>query len=195
MKDAVDQLRGIGARRRALEHPEQVRGMAQPFIRSYRLEPLAQSRVRGDDHRHLRGQANAFADYGLARIVARLRIEGGKRRNRGAQHIHRMRRCDGANDGQDRRWQFARGFQFAIEFRKLRLGRQLAAQQQPRRLFECRMFGKIVDRIAAVAQFADAAVDEGARRPVEIDALQSAVNLDRLVCFGHLWPRSAPKAK
>jgi hypothetical protein len=27
-------------------------------------------------------------------------------------------------------------------------------------------------------------------RSVEIDALQSMVNLDRLVCFGHLWPRS-----
>ena len=179
-------LYGVGARRRALEHPKQIRGVGWFLIRGDRLESFAQPCVGGDDHRHLRGQANAVADHGFVRIV-----ESGQRRNRGAKHVHRMRRFDGANDVEDRSRQFARGFQFTIEFRKLHSGRQFAAQQQPGRLLECRMFGEVVDRMAAVAQLADAAVDESARRTVEIDA-SSAVNLDRLVCFGHLWPRSRP---
>src|SRR4029077_2907433 len=52
------------------------------------------------------------------------------------------------------------------------------------------MLGEIVDRIAAVAQLANSPVDERAWRSIEIDALQSPVNLDRLVCFGHSWPHS-----
>ena len=146
--------------------------------------------MRGNDHRHLRRKTDALADHRVARIVGGVGIEGGKRQGRGAHHVHRMRRFDAANDVEDRRGQFTRGFQGAVEFGELRFGRQFAVQQQPRRLLECRMLGEIMDRIAAIAQLADAAVDEGARRAVEIDALQSAVNLDWLVCFGHLWPRS-----
>src|SRR5579863_1993089 len=51
------------------------------------------------------------------------------------------------------------------------------------------MLGEIVDRIAAITQLTGASIDESARRAVEIDTLQAAVNLDRFVCFSHLWPR------
>ena len=170
----------------AFEHPQQIGGVRQLLARADRIEPFAKPCVRRDDHRHLRGQADAFAQHRLARIVGGIGIEGSKRRSGGAQHIHRMRVLDGADDVEDRRRQFACGLQVMVEFRKLRLVRQFAVQQQPGGFLERRMLGEIVDRIAAVAQLADAAVDEGAWRAVEIDTLQAAVNLDRFVCFSHL---------
>ena len=63
--------------------------------------------------------------------------------------------------------------------------RQLAIEQQPRGFLEARMFSEIVDGIAAVAQVARPAVDERARRAIEVDAFQAAVNLDCFGCFGH----------
>ena len=81
--------------------------------------------------------------------------------------------------------QFARGFQFGVEAGELLLGRQFAAQQEPCGLLETGMFGEVVNRIAAIAQFAGLAVDKGARRAVEIDTREAAMNLDRFVCFGH----------
>jgi hypothetical protein len=47
------------------------------------------------------------------------------------------------------------------------------------------MFSEIVDGIAAVAQLTRLTVDERARRAIEVDAFQAAVNLDRLGRFGH----------
>jgi hypothetical protein len=187
MKDeiAVDQLRRVGARLLAFEHPQQIGGVRQLSARGHRFQSVAQTRMRGDDHRRLRGQAYPLADHGVAGIVRRVGIERGERRGRGTQHIHRMRRFDGVDDVEDRRGKFPRDLQLSVELRKLRLIRQLAVQQQPGGLLETRTFGKVVDRIAAIAQFADAAVNERARRAVEINALQSAVNLDRFVCFSH----------
>jgi hypothetical protein len=39
--------------------------------------------------------------------------------------------------------------------------------------------------IAAEAQFTRFAVDKGAWRPFEINAFETALNLDRFGCFGH----------
>jgi hypothetical protein len=47
------------------------------------------------------------------------------------------------------------------------------------------MFSEIVDGIAMVAQVARLAVDERARRTIEVDASQAAVNLDCFGRFGH----------
>jgi hypothetical protein len=45
-------------------------------------------------------------------------------------------------------------------------------QQEPSGFLEARILGEIVDRIAAIAQFAGLAVDERAGRTIEIDAFQ-----------------------
>ena len=182
---AVDQLRGIAARLFALEHPQKIGGVAECRVGRHRLEPGTDARMGGDDHRHLRGQPHALAQRGLARIVGGFGIERGERGHRRAQHVHRMGALKGAHDVEHRRRQLARRFQLGIEGRKLPRARQIAVQQQPGGLLEARMLGQIVDRIAAIAQLAGLAVDEGAGRAVEIDALEAAMNLDRFGCFGH----------
>jgi hypothetical protein len=47
------------------------------------------------------------------------------------------------------------------------------------------MLGQVMDRVAAIAEFAGLSVDECAGRPVEIDAFEAALNLDRFGRFGH----------
>ena len=182
---AVDQLRGIGARFLAGQHPEQIGGVAERRVGGDRLLAGADARMRGDDHRHLRRQPHGLAQRRLARIVGGLRIESGERGRRRAQHVHRMRRFDGADNVEHRRRQLACRLQFGIEGRELLLVRQFAVEQQPRGFLEARMLGKIVDRIAAIAQLAGLSVDEGAGRAVEVDASEAALNLDRFVSFGH----------
>ena len=75
----------------------------------------------------------------------------------------------------------ARRLQLRIEARELRAVGKLTMEQQPCGLLEARMLRQIVDRIAAVAQLARLAIDERARRAIEINALEPAVNLDRCV--------------
>ena len=182
---AIDQLRGIGARLFPGQHPEQIGGVAERRIRSDRLLTDANARMGGDDHRHLRGQPHRLAQGCFARIVGRFRIEGGKCGRRSAQHIHRVRILDGADDVEHRRRQFTGGLELAVECRELLLVRQFAVQKQPGRFLKARLLGKIVDRIAAVAQFAGLAVNEGAGRAIKVDPFEAALNLDRLGCFGH----------
>jgi len=119
------------------------------------------------------------------------RIERRQRRGRGAQHVHRMRVLDRTDDIEHRRRQFARRFQLSIKARQLLFARQIAVEQQPGRFLEAGMLGEIVDRITAIAQLAGLAVDEGAGRTVEIDARETAMNLDRFVGFGHCLLRPA----
>ena len=88
---AVDQLRGVAARLLALEHPQEIGGVTERIVGRDRLEPGADARMGGDDHRHLRAQPHALAQRRRARIIGRVRIEAGERGHRRAQHIHRMR--------------------------------------------------------------------------------------------------------
>ena len=141
--------------------------------------PVAQHRPKGRDQ--------LVSD--ITRTCGIVVILFGKRaaqhRSAGTQDIHRMCRFDGANDVDDCRRQCPRSFQFGIEGRELLLVRQSTMKKQPRSLLEARMFGEIVDGLAAVAQVPRLAVDERARRAIEVDAFQAAVNLDCFGCFGH----------
>ena len=60
---------------------------------------------------------------------------------------------------------------------KLSLARQLAMQQQVRRLLEGRLLRQVVDGVAAIAQLARLAVDKSSLRALEIDILEAAMDL------------------
>ena len=182
---AVDELRGVATRLGSRKHPQQVGRMRKPAVGGYRFESLADARMRGDDHGDLRGQADALTQRSLARDVGDLRIERRERGGGGAQHVHRMGGLHHADDVVDRLGQAARRLEVVVEGGELPRVRQLAIEQQPRGFLEARMFSEIVDGIAAVAQVARLAVDERARRAIEVDAFQAAVNLDCFGCFGH----------
>src|SRR5262249_48634162 len=108
-----------------------------------------------------------------------------ERRNRGAQHVHRMRRlyrfyyCE----------YFFRQFSCVLKFQsksiKLGLLRKLALQQEVAALFKRRVLREVVDRVAAVAQLARAPVDAAHARAVEVDVLQAAPDLDLGRFFRH----------
>ena len=61
----------------------------------------------------------------------------------------------------------------AVKRLHLRRGRQLAVQQKIGRLLEGGVLRQVVDRIAAIAQFAGLAVDEGRGRALEVDVLEA----------------------
>ena len=182
---AVDQLRGVGARLLAGQHPEQIGGVTERLVGRDRFLPFADARMRGNDHRHLRCQPHGLAQGRFARIVRRVGIECRQRRCRRAQHIHRMRRLDGTNNVEHRRGKLARRLELGVEARELLLARQFAVEKQKSGFLEARMLGQVMDRVAAIAELAGLSVDERAGRPVEIDAFEAALNLDRFGRFGH----------
>src|SRR5216684_1148152 len=96
-----------------------------------------------------------------------------------------MCRFDRADDVGNRRRQFAGSLEIRVESRKLPLVWQFAVKQKPGRLLKARMFGEIVDRVAAVTQFPGLAINEGAGGPIKVNAFKTALNLDRLGGFGH----------
>ena len=111
------------------------------------------------------------------RIVGDLWVERGQCRDCSAQHVHGVRGLHGLDDVEDRRRQLAGGLQLGVDAGQLRLGRQLAVQQQVGGLLEGRVLGQIVDGIAAIAQLAGLAVDESSFRPLEVDILEAAMDL------------------
>ena len=152
--------------------------MREVGIRRHRLPSAADRLVCGDDHRHLRGQAHAFAHRRCRGKIVNLGVESSQRGHGRAQHVHRMRIANGANDVDHSRGQRARSPEAGLESIELCPRRQLAMEQQVARFLERRAGGEIVDRIAAVEKLAGAPVDEAHARAVEIHALQSAMNLD-----------------
>ena len=145
--------------------------MPETRIRRHRLAAVADVLVRGDDHRHLRGEPHALAQRGRGRFVRDLRVEGGERRHRRAQHVHRVRALDRADDFIGRFRQRARRFQLGFECLELAARGQLAPENQIAGFLEGRALGEIVDRIAAVEQLACAPVDEADARAVEVHPL------------------------
>jgi len=63
MQDHVDvhESRGIGARPFALQHPQEIRRMRKSGIGRNDIAVVAKVLVRGDDHRHLRGETSSLA--------------------------------------------------------------------------------------------------------------------------------------
>ena len=162
--------------------------MAEAGVGRERRLAFADVMMGADDHRRLRGQPNPFAHIRLSRFVGALRVEGRKRRDAGAQHIHWMGGLDALDDLEHGRRKSARLLQFGLEALERRATRQLAMQKQEGRLLEARIYGKIMDRIAAVAKLSGLAVDGARSRALEIHILQAAINLDRLVLFAHgVW--------
>ncbi len=183
---AVDQLRGIGARLFAVSIHSRLAAWLSVGVGRHRLETGADARMRRDDHRHLRGQPHrpcAASPRANCRAVS-----GSKAASADAAVRSTSIGCavfDRADDIEHRRRQLARRLELGVEVCELLLGRQFAVEQQPSGLLETRMFGEVVNRIAAIAQLAGLAVDERAGRTVEIDTREAAMNLDRFVCFGH----------
>ena len=73
----VEEPGGIGARPLPLQHVEEVGGVAEGGIGGDRRPPVPDVVVGGDDHRHLGGEADAFPQSRLGRIVGGVRVERG----------------------------------------------------------------------------------------------------------------------
>jgi hypothetical protein len=117
--------------------------------------------------------------------VADLGIEGGERRHRGSQHVHRMRRAHQADDVENSRRKRACRLELGVEALELGARRQFAVQQKAAGLLERRARGEVVDRIAAIEELACAAIDEADARAIEVNALQPAMDLDLVGVLGH----------
>ena len=141
--------------------------------------------VGGDDHRHLGGEADSLAQRRLAGVVGALRIEGAERGHRGAQHFHRVRVGDGADDVVDGARQLARLAQAALEVGEARTLRQLALEEQAGGLLESGAPGEVVDGVAPVAELPRPSIDETGGRPVEVDALQAPMDFDSAFITAH----------
>ena len=180
----VHKRAGVLARGLPLEHVKEIRGVAEPRARRYRVPAVAHVVMRAHDHRHLRRQPDALAAGRIERVVAGLRVVRGKRGDRGPQHVHGMRVLHRADDVVDRPRQGARFLQRGIEGLELGPAGQLAVEQEVGGLLEGRMQGEIVDRVPAIAQLAGPAVDERGRRSLEAQILQAAMHLG-LAGLGH----------
>ncbi len=149
--------------------------MAEARVGRHGLAPIADMLVRGDDHRHLGGEPDTFAQRRRGRFIGGLGIKRRECRHRGAQHVHRVGAPDQSDHVVDLRGQRARGLQFRRECVELRARGQFALQQQVAGFLEGRMRGKLMDRIAAVTQLAVASVDIAHARAVEVQAFQAAM--------------------
>src|SRR5690606_11876887 len=175
-------LRGLFA----LEHPQEVGGVRQLRVGRDRGAAIPDLLMRGDNHRHLGAQSYALAQGRLAAVVRRFRIECCKRRNSGAQNIHRMGILHGGNDVQHSRWELTGRLEVLIELGKLAPSRQLTIEQQVRSLLERRMLSEVMDGIAAVTQLTCLAVDECRGGTLEVDVLQTTVDSGLVLCRVHM---------
>jgi len=184
----VHQLCAVAARAFALQHQEEVRCVAELRIRSHGGAAVADVVMGRNDHRHLRGEADALGDHRLARSHGGLGIEGRERRDGGAENRHRMSVLDLCDDVENLRRQGARGLELALEGRELGGFRQLAMQEEVGGLLEGRMRREFVDRVAPIRELARLTVDQARAGALEIDILQAAMDLDRLVLLAHgVW--------
>ena len=179
---AVHQLRALRRRLATGDHPQEVRGMRQRHVGQRHGPAIADRLMRRHDHRHLRGEADALVARCLHGIVVGVGLEAGERRDGGAQHVHRVRLLHRLDEREDLPGQPAGRLQLGVEGGKLGCCRQFTIEQQVGRLLEARLLGKVVDRIAAVAQLPGLAVDEGGAGALEIDALQATVDFDLFFC-------------
>jgi len=144
--------------------------MSQGTARRHGLFTFPNSVVGRDDYRHLAGEAHALAQRSLGGDVGNVCIERRKRRNRSPQHIHRMGVLDHPDNVEDGFWQAALSFELGVEDRESGLGRKFALNQKVGGLLKCGVLGKVVDRVAPIAQLAGLPVDEARRRAVEMDS-------------------------
>ena len=125
--------------------------------------------------------------------VARLGIERRQRRDRAAEHRHRMRVVAEALQKRPHVLVHVRVVRDVVHPRVvLALRRQLAVAQQPRHLEERRLLGQLLDGISAIAQNSLVAVDEGdraaARRRVQERGIVAETDPDRPRVVGlHLF--------
>ena len=152
--------------REAERHPQEVLDQAAAVVRvQQRLADRLLVGV-GRDGRHLGQQPDRRQlDLGLVERVQRVLVEGRQRRHRRRQHRHRV---GVAREPVEEPLQVL--VQQGVpgdpgrEARQLVRGRQLAVDQQVAGLQERRVLRELLDRVAAVAQDADVAVDVGDRR-------------------------------
>ena len=149
----------------------------------HRRAAVADVFVRSDDHRHLRGKPHPLAQSRFRRCVRNFRVEGGERRHRRAQHVHRVRALHRADDVVHRRRQHARRLQLGLEGLELGPLGQFPLEEQVAGLLEGRALGEVVNRIAAVEQLAPSPLDEADARAIEVHPLEPAMDFDLFGVF------------
>jgi hypothetical protein len=151
---------------RYLEHHVQEARHVFEVVARIADRPADRIAVRGgSDRRHLRDQADRGEAALLGIVeVERVVVERRHRRDRRAQHCHRMRVVMEAVQKVLERLMHHRVMRdLVLERRKLRLAGQFAVDEQVSDFEEARILGELVDRIAAIEQHALVAVDEGHR--------------------------------
>ena len=143
-------------------HVDEVADVAEVVAREDVRQPAAVAEHPGRDGGELRDQAHALqAAALLVADLLRVRVEGRERGDGAEQHPHRVRVVAEAVE-ELRHVRVHVGVEAHLLLPRLELvaRRQLALEQEPRRLEEARVLGELLDRVAAVAQDAGVAVDE-----------------------------------
>jgi hypothetical protein len=148
-----------------VEHPEQVAGVVEVVVGIHVGHPHVVAVGERRERRHLGDQPDHL-DRTVVGIVdlVRVGIEGRQRADRAEQHAHRVgvvaeplhERFDVlVHEGVDR--------DQVRPLLELRGGRQLAVDQQVGHLEVGRVLGELLDRVAAVLEHTDVAIEEGDR--------------------------------
>ena len=88
-----------------------------------------------------------------------------------------MRVLHAADDVQDCGRQHARLAQLLVESRKLGRGWEFTQQEQISRFLEGGLLGQVMNGVAPITKVASLAIDEGGGGPLEIDVLETPVDL------------------
>ncbi len=156
-------VHGVGLARHREHHVQEVLRVVQVVLREH--EGLTDRVLvgHGGDGRHLRDQAMR-GDEALLRVgdVGAVVIEGGERAHHAAHHRHGMRVApETAEEGRELLMHHGVHGDVALELLLLLGGRQLALGEEVGDLHEIAVLRQVLDRIAAIEQLADVAVDVG----------------------------------
>ena len=185
--------------RRRKAHPQEVGGIAQRVLRIH--ERLTDRIFVG--HRRQRRDLGDHADrsdHPLGRIVdvGGVVIERRERADRRHHHRHRMGvAAERLEEPRHLLMHHVVARDAIVEVFLLRLGRQLAVQQQITGLEEVALFGELVDRVAAILQHAGIAIDIGdlglaARRRGETRVVGEVAGLGiQLADVDDIWAHGA----
>ncbi len=184
---------GIGLA--AVEHPEEVRRMAEVVARGHRLEALAEAMEAREDGRHDRRQPGGRLLQLRVREVARVLIQRARGDNRHFQGSHWPYLAhDLREDARVQVRQVPLGQQRLLQRGEFRGSRETQVPEEERDLFERRLLCQVEDVVPGVDEFALDAIDTAELRRGDVDAFEASGNglghgqLLRIVYSGHILP-------
>ena len=152
MKDEVlvDELGVFIAGLFAEQHVQEVGGVAEVGIGVEDFLALTDAPVGRNYCRSLCGESQALAERRLSGVVFGVRVVGRQRRDRGPEHVHRMRVARQPNDVENLCGKDSGRFQLRVKGVELSLSGELAIHHQVGGLLEVGLLCEIVNVVSTV---------------------------------------------